>query len=184
MFVICNHMLVSGNLSGRLLVRNLQPCSSASLKKILRPFIAVDLWLMGVFATVAGDLITHTDAKTVSCVARITSTGKVIWYVEKDCSGVAVGANCVYQFHCGPDFGHFCALETLDLANGVQKNYSTVVWPSRAPKSFGSFKLISSADEAFLAVKVKNQLLCIYQNIYWSIGAYRRACIAWIYCVR
>ncbi len=76
MFVICNHMLVSGNLSGRLLVRNLQPCSSASLKKILRPVIAVDLWLMGVFATVDGDLITHTDAKTVSCVARITSTEK------------------------------------------------------------------------------------------------------------
>jgi len=172
MFDICNHMLVSGNLSGRLLVRKLQPGSNntrqqshqLSLKKILRPFIAVDLWLEGVFTTVDGDLITHTDAKTVSSIARITSMGKVVWCVEQDCSGVAVGANCVYLFHCGPDFGNFCALGTLDLVNGVQKSYSTVVWPSRAPKSFGSFKLILSADEAFLAVRVKNQLLCIFKT--------------------
>ncbi len=97
----------------------------------------------------------------MSCVARITSIGKVVWYVEQHCSGVAVGAKCVYQFHCGPDFADFCALETLDLANGVQKNYLTVAWPS---KSFGSFKLILSADEAFLAVKVENRLLCIFKT--------------------
>jgi len=172
MLDIRNHTLVSGNLSGRLLVRKLQPSFNntrershqLSLKKILRPFISVDFWLMGVFATADGDIITHTDAETVSCVARITSTGKVVWCVEQDCSGVAVGANCVYQFHCGPGFDGVCALETLDLANGVQKDYSTVALPSLALKAFGYFKLILSADEAFLAVKLKNQLLCIFNT--------------------
>lgn len=168
MFDICNHMLVAGNVTGRLLVRKLQQGSNntrqqshqLSLRKILRPFIAVDFWLLEVFATVDGDLITHTDTGAKSYVARITSTGKVVWHVEQKFSGVAVGAKLVYQLH----WNDFCALETLDLANGVQKKFSTNALPPRAPKSFGVFKLILSADEAFLAVKVKNQLLFIFKT--------------------
>lgn len=172
MFDICNHTLVAGNLTGRLLIRKLQQGSNhtrpqshqLSLKKILRPFLAVDISMLEVFATVDGDIITHTYTEATSCVARITSTGKVVWYVEQGFSAVAVGANCVYQLNCGSGVGTIFALQTLDLANGVQKSYSKVAWPSRAPKSFGSFKLILSADEAFLAVKVKNQLLCIFKT--------------------
>lgn len=172
MFEIRNHILVSGNSSGRLLVRKLHSGSAdfsqqsyqLSLKKILRPFIAVEFSLMGVLATGDGDLIIHTETKLKSQVARITSTGKVVWFVEQEYSGAVIGANSVYHFHCGPGLGRVCALETMDLTTGVQKSYSRVAWPSRAPKSFGSFKLVLSADEAFLAVKLKNQLLCIFKT--------------------
>lgn len=172
MFEIRNHTLVSGNSSGRLLVRKLHSGSAdlsqqsyqLSLKKILRPFIAVEFSLLGVLATGDGDLIIHTESKVTSHVARITSTGKVVWVVEQQYSGAVIGANSVYQLHYGPRVGRGCALGTLDLTTGVQKSYSRVAWPSRAPKSFGTFKLILSADEAFLAVKVKTQLLCIVKT--------------------
>ena len=172
MFEIRNNILVSGNSYGRLLVRKLHSGSAdfsqqsyqLSLKKILRPFIAVEFSLMGVSATGDGDLVIHTESKVKSHFARITGTGKVVWFFEREYSGAVIGANSVYQFHCGPSLGRVCVLETLDLTTGVQKSYSRVAWPSRAPKSFGAFKLILSADEAFLAVKVKNQLLCIFKT--------------------
>ena len=170
---IRNHLLVSGNSSGRVLIRTLRSGSNntcpdrrqLSLKTILQPFRkAKYFWLNDIFATVNGDIVTQLVTDSRQAIARVTSMGEVVWFMKHECSSLAVGAKCFYVIHVHGSVGGFYGLETLDLENGVSRARSTDVAPYRAPNSFGDLRMVLSADEALIAVKLKNELLCIFET--------------------
>lgn len=171
-FDIRGDMLVTGNNSGRLLLRTMRPTSltalqgshQLSLTKLLRSFIKTKFWLCDVFATACGRVIVRLDSEEIPYLACITTPDTVDWCVEQELSGMTLGANTTYLFEYGEVIGWNYALVTIDLASGARKAYEVATAPARPFGGFGRFKLILSADERFLAVKVKTQLICIFHT--------------------
>ena len=90
--------------------------------------------------------------------------GEVVWFMKHECSSLAVGAKCFYVLHVHGNVGGFYGLETLDLENVVSRARSMAVAPYRAANSFCDLRMVLSADEALIAVKLKNELLCIFET--------------------
>ena len=89
---ICNHMLVTGNGSGRLMLRALQPCPTLpfngsrqiSLNSILRPFLKSNFRLSEVLATVDGDIVFTLETDEERYLFKMTTKGKIIWHLKDD----------------------------------------------------------------------------------------------------
>ena len=169
---IRNHVLVSGNYSGRLLIRSLQPGSNSvrpesrqlSLNKILRPFIATEFYFRQAFATVDSDIITYVESKNMGYISRVTAEGKVVWFVKRSCSAIVAGTKYVYTLYWRSRPGWAYRLDRLDITNGVSESSTSVRAPKRAVNAFGTLRLILSGDEMFVAFKCKNYFLSIFQT--------------------
>ena len=133
------------------------------LKDLLKPFNPGRFWLAGLYAIKGGGFIVQLDAAN-PYLAKLTEAGEVVWFTRNWWNGVAVGETTLYVFHYMPMRPNIAELETLDLINGAQQSISSVVPPAGLSKAFGRFQLTLSTSEAFVAVKSKNKLMCIFDT--------------------
>ena len=175
---IRNHVLVAGNRSGRLLIRQLRPCSGKpsvasrplSLKILLWSQRLAEIGLGGCFATMDGDAIVNIDAvnslgEDKGYIARRTATGDIIWFVANERSCLIVGVEYVYVLQWSLNWTYSCKIVTLDVQNGQILYTATLPYLQHAAEgSLGRFKMVLNRDESFISITNRNQVLGIYDT--------------------
>ena len=172
MWDIRNHLLVAGHKSGAIRILPLRQSLTTvsvllNLHTLLLPHQLVQIVLYGVSLAEDGDMIIRFKSEERRYIAKLTTSGTVVWLTAIHWRTVAIGLEYVYVLTLSDwddNFDGDCKILIIDLESGSQTSSFTIPPLDLTPDSHGDLVSVLSSDGVFVLIKTANHVLCIYDT--------------------